>query len=420
MQAIIPIKDYMAEMRHLKKENYILKSRLHAIVRSLPGSIYFKDTHGVYLVANDHALKMVGLRQEEDIIGKTDFDIFTEEEAKAFRKTDIKVMRTQQEISLEETVVAPDGRVLTQLSTKKPLLDDSGKVIGILGNTIDITYLKKIEEDLRAAKEAAEKAQKSEEELKKTKYQLEGAKLISGSIAHEIRTPLATIKSGIDGIEVTFSKLIAINQFAHEKNLQVKTITDKEIARAEKAIKSIGSKVDQSNVIINMLLTKLQSINFEFSEFAVCSASQCIKNAIKEFILPDNMINKLNFKKDNNFQFMGNNTLVMHIIMNLLKNAIFYILKAGHGEITIWLEQHEKYNKIHFKDTGTGISPQVLPHIFDSFFTTESSTGSGVGLAFSKMVMQSHQGKIECLSAEGEYTEFILSFPKLDKKQTGV
>jgi signal transduction histidine kinase len=58
-----------------------------------------------------------------------------------------------------------------------------------------------------------------------------------------------------------------------------------------------------------------------------------------------------------------------------------------------------------------------LPHIFDSFFTTESSTGTGVGLAFSKMVMQSHQGKIECASVEGEYTEFILSFSHLDSKE---
>ena len=91
------------------------------------------------------------------------------------------------------------------------------------------------------------------------------------------------------------------------------------------------------------LLTKLQSINFEFSEFTVCSASQCVKNAIKEFILPDNMINKLSFKKDNDFKFMGNSTLVMHVIMNLLKNAIFYILKAGKGEIVIWLEQHKEY-----------------------------------------------------------------------------
>ncbi len=150
------------------------------------------------------------------------------------------------------------------------------------------------------------------------------------------------------------------------------------------------------------------------------SASQCIQNAIKEFVLPDNMVNKLIFKKDNDFKFMGNSTLIMHVIMNLIKNAIFYILKAGKGEIIIWLERHDKHNEIHFKDTGTGISPQVLPHIFDSFFTTESSTGTGVGLAFSKMVMQSHQGKIECLSEEGEYTEFILSFPKLDKEQRKV
>ncbi len=107
-----------------------------------------------------------------------------------------------------------------------------------------------------------------------------------------------------------FSKLIAVNQMAIEKNLPVETLTDKEISIVKKAISSISRKVDQSNVIINMLLTKLQSMHFQFSEFSLCSARDCIQNAIKEFILPENMIDKLTFKENKDFQFMGNSTLI--------------------------------------------------------------------------------------------------------------
>ncbi len=394
-----------------------LKAYMDAIINNLPGAVYWKDTQGHYLGCNRHVAQMAGYDNVEDMIGKTDYDLCWNEFADKWQTLDQEVIEKGKTIYSEEKAKLADGRIITELTYKTPLRDEFGQVVGIIGTSLDITEKKELEQKLIEAKEKAEKAQKAEDELKKTQYQLEGAKLISGSIAHEIRTPLATIKSGIYGIETTFLKLLEINRYAVENNLEVETITENEIASAKKAIHSINKKVEQSNVIINMLLTKLQSIHFEFSTNHICSALKCIDSAIDEFKAPDNMINTLNLKNDKDFKFKGNSTLVIHVIMNLLKNAIFYILKAGKGEITIWLEQHNEFNEIHFKDTGAGISPHVLPRIFDSFFTTESSTGTGVGLAFSKMVMQSHQGKIDCLSEQGEYTEFILSFPKLDKEQ---
>jgi len=295
-------------------------------------------------------------------------------------------------------IIRPDGEIRYILDRGFPIFIE-GVCKGVTGFATDIT-------DRILA----------QDELKKVKYQLEGAKLISGSIAHEIRTPLATIKSATHGLDRSLSRLIAMNQSIVQKKLPIETMTEKEVAEIVDAINLINKKVDQSNVIINMLLTKLKMINFEFTEFSICSANDCIQQAIQEFLVPDHLVNKIIFKQENDFEFMGNKTLVIHVIMNLLKNAIFYILKARKGEITIWLEQHPQNNQVHFKDTGTGISQTNLPYIFDSFFTTESSTGTGVGLAFSKMVMRSHKGDIECRSEEGEYTEFILSFPKMDKE----
>jgi len=385
----------ITEIREAKKSI----DTLNYILTRVPGFVFWKDKNLKQMGCNDNFAKQVGLKSPSEIVGLTDYDLpWSKEQTEQFLKDDRKVIDTGQSIlNLEERQRQLDGKDIWLLTSKVPLYED-GKVSGVLGIYLDITQLKE--------------AKLTEEELKKTQYQLDGAKLISGSVAHEIRTPLATIKAGVQWIEHSLSKLIEVNREIAGKQLGVNAVLDQEIREIKEAVELINKKVDQSNTVINMLLTKLQSVNFEFSEFSEFSAGECVQAAIKEFILPDNMLNKINFNKEHDFQILGNRTLVMHVIMNLLKNAVFYILKAKKGEITVWLEHHGETNEIHFKDTGTGIPIQILPHIFNSFFTTESSTGTGIGLAFSKMVMESHRGEINCISQEGKYTEFILIFPQ--------
>jgi len=409
------LKQLEKEIRYEKEASEKANEIIQIITKSL-NYIFWKDIHGIYQGCNDNFAHVAGFESPKQVIGKNDLQMkwgkFT---AEIYQAEDKEIIETGKPILNKEVpMIVEEGSEQYLSVSKVPLYNDNGSIVGVLGIHIDITRQKETEKKLILAKEKAEKAREAEEKLVKVQYQLEGAKLISSSIAHEIRTPLATIKSGMHGLENSIGKLIAVNQFACKENLPIETVTHKEILDMKKAVYLVNKKVDQSNMIINMLLTKLQSINFEFQEFSICSASQCIQNGISDFIIPDNMIDKVKFNKDHDFQFFGNSTLITHVIMNLLKNAIFYILKANKGEITVWLAQKAKTNEIHFKDTGTGIAPQVLPQIFDSFFTTESSTGTGVGLAFSKMVMHSHQGEISCTSQLGEYTEFILSFPKLD------
>jgi len=109
--------------------------------------------------------------------------------------------------------------------------------------------------------------------------------------------------------------------------------------------------------------------------------------------------------------FTGNQLLTIHIIFNLLKNALYYIKSVGKGEIYIWLELGEEMNKLCFKDTAKGISSNELPHVFERFYSNTQG-GSGIGLAFCKMTMEQFGGDIHCESVEGDYAEFVLSFPK--------
>lgn len=74
----------------------------------------------------------------------------------------------------------------------------------------------------------------------------------------------------------------------------------------------------------------------------------------------------------------------------------------------------DKYNSLYFKDTSTGIAPEVLPHIFESFYS-KTARGTGVGLAFCKSTMREFGGDIVCESVEGEFTTFVLTFPVVEE-----
>lgn len=371
---------------------------LYNIINNVPHTIFWKNQESVFLGCNEVFSKFAQLNSPEEVVGLTDYDLpWQNSESDAYRADDKVVMENDQpRLNIEETQTLADGTTIILQTSKVPLHDKQGQVNGVLGVYTDITEKKNYEKILENAKRDAD-------ELKKTKHLLEGAKLISGSIAHEIRTPLATIKSTVWNM----SNMITELMFAEKSD-------PKKIEKLKKATNIINKKVDQSNSIINMLLTKLQSIDFEFSDYKTCSAKVCISDALDKFLIPHDVLGKINFNKNNDFSFYGNQVLIEHVLMNLLKNALFFITKADKGVISIWMEKHETCNQIHFNDTGTGISAKIMPHIFDTFFTTETSTGTGVGLAFSKMVMQSHQGNIDCLSEEGEYTKFILTFPKID------
>jgi PAS domain S-box-containing protein len=115
------------------------------IVNSIDGSVYWKDLNGVYLGCNTYAARMVGLDSPDEIIGKTDFDLFSEDVAKQYRKNDNCVMESKTSMSVGERGISADGNFLFQLSSKKPLYDARGEIIGITGNTIDITDKKQFE-----------------------------------------------------------------------------------------------------------------------------------------------------------------------------------------------------------------------------------------------------------------------------------
>lgn len=246
----------------------------------------------------------------------------------------------------------------------------------------------------------------------KLKNQIKAMKLVGASIAHELRTPLATIRSGVTGTKKYLPQFIEAYQLAKQANLPISEIQPRHIELLMTVMDDIEAETYSANTIINMLLVKINDNHTlppeELEAFAI---ADCIDEAIRRYpFKPSSLAEKIHWRTDNNFMLRGSRLFIIHILFNLIKNALYYLAASRKGEVQIWLERGSKYHYCHFKDTGSGISKEILPHIFDRFYS-QTHNGTGIGLAFCKMAMESMGGKIQCKSVQGEYTHFILAFP---------
>lgn len=240
---------------------------------------------------------------------------------------------------------------------------------------------------------------------------------IAASIAHELRTPLRTISSGATGLKKYLPKFFTTYKIAYQQNLTIPHLTPMMFQSLEQTCEDIEEEAKASFMIIDMLLVKLNSLNslkLTPADTTIETIYHCLTEALARY--PFNMGEKelvhCEFKLD--FQFKGNTLLVIHVIFNLLKNAIYYAKASGKedAKVYIWTGTQEMYNLVFIKDTGTGIANNQLPYIFECFYS-KTTNGTGIGLAFCKLVMKNFGGYITCRSSEGCYTEFCLFFPKL-------
>ncbi len=249
---------------------------------------------------------------------------------------------------------------------------------------------------------------RNKEKIQKEK--LKTTATVSASIAHELRTPLRTISSGITGIKKCLPALIDTYDQARQQKMNVPAIDTQLYKSLPTIFNNVESETQAAFIIIDMLLVKVNQLGVKAIQTKTCSIAYCINETLRRYPFDSGERELIHWDDKNDFIFIGDELLIIHVLFNLIKNSLYYIRAARKGKIQIWLEMIEENNILHFKDTGTGIPPRVLPYIFDRFFT-QTPHGTGIGLAFCKAVMDNLGGKIACYSKEGEYTEFVLFFP---------
>lgn len=256
-------------------------------------------------------------------------------------------------------------------------------------------------------------------DLERIRIEQEHAMLATASsIAHELRTPLLTIRTGAAGLAKFLPILLESYTICRRQGAPIQDIRPAHLLSMQGTLARIEQEALHSNGIINMLLINARFTNGFGQPLTCCSISHCIEIALSRYPFRDLERNCIRCNTSYAFDFHGSEILMIHVIFNLLKNALQFFGYVRDFEISIHLSTSQRGNQLIFRDSGAGIAPQAIPDLFTRFHTslspkTDGTLGTGIGLAFCRDVMRFFGGTIECLSEQGKYTEFKLTFPPL-------
>ncbi|EJG1010723.1 response regulator [Vibrio parahaemolyticus] len=233
------------------------------------------------------------------------------------------------------------------------------------------------------------------------------AKSFGAGIAHEMRNPLSGLCTSIDVIQSVLPNKKAMG----EKDQYVMSGEDVTLLRevSEDAMNIIHS----GNETIDLLLTSIDENRVSRSSFKRYSAQSVVEKAIESFSYKRSTDRfAISFDARSEFDFLGSDTLLKYVMYNLFKNA-FHHRSSDEFHIHVSMQSNDTVNQIVVTDNGSGITPDVIRHIFQDFYTTGKSGSYGLGLPFCKKVMRSFGGNIKCISQPGEWSQFTLTFPPI-------
>jgi PAS domain S-box-containing protein len=347
--------------------------RFSTFMQALPGLAWIKDLHGRYVFVNDAAQAPFG-RPRNALYGKTDDELFPPETAAQFKKNDQAALSTPRGIEVIESLEHKDG-IHYSIVSKFPILDAEGKAAYVGGVAIDITERMRAEEALRQA------------DRRKDEF--------LATLAHELRNPLAPIRNAVqllrlDGnVETTQS---AIEMLDRQSTQLVRLIDDLlDISRISRGkIELRREWVDLTSVVSQALEAARSYEANDGHELTVELPSEPI------FLNADSI-------------------RLAQVIGNLLNNAYKFTPRGGH--IRLLVEREDGDALIRVQDTGIGIAPRHLPHIFEMFSQGDTSLersrgGLGIGLSLVQRLVELHGGTVEAHSkGPGFGTELIVRLP---------
>ncbi len=357
-------------------------SYLEGVIAAVPGYVYWMNKEGVYLGCNDNMAKLYNLSSRKDIIGKTYEDLYNKKTGDGYREADVQVMTTGKPLTVAETLYLPDGTTRVYLSSKTALRDKAGNIIGMLGNSVDITEQKQNEQTLQEAKERAEAANLAKSEF-------------VAVISHEFRIPLTSI--------LGMTKLISMQQLSSEKQQEyIQNITSAGV------------------YLLNLVNDTLDFAKLEAGKFELALAPMDLRVLIEEtctmltpLLKAKSLETLIQLDEDTPYQILADKRILRQIVINLVGNAIKF---TEEGYITIQLECLEKSPTmvkvaLSISDTGIGIPEDKQGIIFNHFSQVDAShsrrySGTGLGLTITKQLIDLMNGTISVSSQEGKGTTF--------------
>lgn len=334
-----------------------------------PDSIYFKDLDGKFIAVSE-AKAVNSDTTIEEMIGKTDFDFLPFEEAEKIREDEKRVMETGEPIKDKvRKLTRPDGSETWVSDSKDPWRNESGKIIGVMGISRDITRRIEIEQHMRNMLSIA---------------------------THDIRSPLIRIGYTI--------KLLMRGRFT-DMNVALKDLY-KRVLHLEKVATDYLCK--SSLLDIDGGLPKKEKIDLR-QDIIDPILEEHSEEIEEKNILIDNVLGAIS---GNEVIIEGHAEWLRIVYRNLLRNSIKWVPPGS--KIAFGIEDHGDHYSLNVYDSGSGVPEDKREKIFEKF--ESGGKGTGIGLYVCRKLIELHGGKMKYEHTAHGHPNFIFTIPKIPKK----
>lgn len=379
MAAIRDITERQAIEKALKESQNLLM----AVVTNAPVVLFATDRDGKILLFEGTGVKALKERMSR-AVGQSIFEVYHdaplmgEHFGRALSGETFRALLEVNDVTLEIWFA--------------PIQSSEGGVIGVsgvIGVATDVSDRKKAEEELASRAEELKKAYELLKEIDHFKDTLVNI------VSHDLRTPLTSIMGFAEFLEDDPTRSLTAQQHTYVAQIQ------------------IGAKRLQHLVDDLLDFTRIQAGTFRLS----CEPTDlaAMIQEIAKSLYPQARDNQITLKAPS---FSAPIILnldrkrIEEVLFNLIGNALKFTPSGG--QIKITLIQSEKDMRVEVQDTGMGIDPENLTHLFEKFFQVDQGSkhlGAGLGLSISKAIIEAHGGKIGASSELGKGSTFWFTLP---------
>ncbi|HEU4409370.1 MAG TPA: ATP-binding protein [Polyangiaceae bacterium] len=388
------IADERRERARTEAELRRQRAVLRYIIENIPHAVFWKDRDLTFLGCNRRIAEAAGVGSPDAMVGKSDYDMpWSREETEHYRRVDREVMdRGEPVLDLEEAQTRPDGTTRVLLTSKVPLRDERGEVVGILGIFTDITRRKQLEDELRAAKEQAEAASRAKDEF-------------LANISHELRTPLALVQGPLDTLAAGEAGPLPPGARA-------------QVERARRSGARLAALVndllDFAKIEAGRMVARCRPLELGPLTEALCEEARP---------LAESRGLELSYAPGpGGATAQADAALYEKVLLNLVGNALKFTPPGGRvrvgvgdapGGVELWVE-----------DTGPGIEPAKRALLFQRFQQLDGSStrgfeGTGIGLALVKQFAELMGGEAGVESKPGRGSRFWVRLPRAGAASDG-
>lgn len=363
-----------------KHENEIKAAHdfLDNIIKCSPNAIMAMDMDGVIMLWNQGAEDIFGF-DADHVVGKMSIQqVFSNKVGKKIMEMMRESSGGRGKLNSYSLNFNKDDGVLVEGNFSASILyDEKGKEIAIVGLFVDLKERLETERALSAARQHLLQSEK-----------LAAMGRLTSQIAHELNNPLFGIMNTLELMKTEISP--------ENKRRKLLDMSLSEIVRLADMLKKMlsFSKPDQEE-------RSMIDINVIIDELLLLYEKRFRENSIKIRL---DLI-------ENPGEILASRDQLRQVFINMFSNAMYAMPDGGRLDITTKIISQKLY--IAVKDTGTGIKPEHIKKVFDSFFTTKTESVHGVGLGLSVCYgfVKDHGGDIVVASEEGKWTKFTIMLP---------